>query len=247
MTPSVSAPDTLPVANRPLLFLDYDGTLAPIVDDPGAAVPHPAAVPLVRALHQRYPLWIVTGRDAASLARLLPLPVRVVGLHGAQEGVLGGDVQRLMPDAAADALARLRADVPAIEGVAVEDKTDAFALHYRRAPDPDAARTRLEAWAADAPDMLEAVWGKHVMELRPKGLDKGAAVTRLAADADATHTPVYLGDDVTDEDAFAALHAAEAETPAREALTIKVGDGPTCARHRLADVDAVLAYLRRYL
>jgi trehalose 6-phosphate phosphatase len=246
MTPPISAPDALPLARSPLFFLDYDGTLAPIVDDPAAAVPHPEAVPLLRVLHRRYPLWIVTGRDAASLERFVPLPVRLIGLHGAQEGVLGGDVQRLMPESAADALSRLRERVPSGEGIEVEEKTDAFALHYRHAPDPEAARARLEAWAAEAPDTLEAVWGKHVMELRPKGLDKGTAVARIATDITG-RVPVYLGDDVTDEDAFAALQAASGDGVAPSTLTIKVGDGPTRARYRLADVDAVIAYLKRYV
>jgi trehalose 6-phosphate phosphatase len=238
-------PANLPVAEAPLFFLDYDGTLAPIVDDPAAAHPHDAVPALLETLDAAHPLWIVTGRDAHAVERFLNLPLRVVGLHGAQEGVLHGEVERLMTDAAAAALDRLRAEVPAIEGLSVEEKDAAFALHYRQAPDKDAARERLAAWTDEAvPDGLEAIWGKDVMELRPEGLDKGAAVRRLA-EGFPERTPVYLGDDVTDEDAFAALEALRRDA-GRDAITVRVGKGETRARHRLEGPDAVVAYLRRY-
>jgi trehalose 6-phosphate phosphatase len=88
------------------------------------------------------------------------------------------------------------------------------------------------------PEGLEPVWGKKVVELRPRGVSKGAAVARVAA-AHPARTPVFLGDDVTDEDAFRALN----ERPG--AVTVKVGPGETAARFRLPDVDAVVTYLRR--
>ena len=229
-----------PIADQPLFFIDYDGTLAPIVDDPAAATPHPEAPELLRALDDRYPLWIVTGRDLSSLADLLGLSLKAIGLHGAQEGTIGESVRNRASDEARAALRRLRATVPALDGLQVEEKDTAFAIHYRAAKDKDEARERIRAWADAVPSMLEAIWGKNVMELRPKGLTKGTAVRRIAGDHP-TRTPVYLGDDVTDEDAFEALAARDA------AVTIKVGDGDTKARYRLAGPDAVVDYLRRYL
>jgi trehalose 6-phosphate phosphatase len=89
--------------------------------------------------------------------------------------------------------------------------------------------------------MLDAIWGKKVVELRPEGLTKGTAVRRIA-DEHPDRTPVYLGDDTTDEDAFEALHDLD-----RDALTIRIGAEETRADHRLADPDAVVAYLRRYV
>jgi len=80
--------------------------------------------------------------------------------------------------------------------------------------------------------------GKDVVELRPAHLHKGTAVQAVAAQHP-SRTPLYLGDDVTDEDAFQALPA--------EAITVKVGEGETAARFRLPDVPAVVAYLQRYL
>ncbi|MEP0547145.1 MAG: trehalose-phosphatase [Rhodothermales bacterium] len=230
-----------PHPDRPLLFLDYDGTLAPIVDDPAAARPHPAIPALLARLHARYPVVVVTGRHLDDLTGFFapaPSPIRAVGLHGTQEGRLGETPRHTLSDEAAAALAALREKVPALDGLHVEDKGPAFAVHYRAVVDEAAALHRLRAWADGVPDALEPVWGKKVVELRPVGTSKGVAVRRIAAEHP-DRTPVYLGDDVTDEDAFAVLDAP--------AVTVKVGEGETAARYRLPDVDAVVDYLRGFL
>jgi trehalose 6-phosphate phosphatase len=231
--------DTPPVIADPLFFIDYDGTLAPIVDDPDAAVPHPEAPGVLKQLDAQYPLWIVTGRHLQALDGLLDLPLRAIGLHGAQEGRIGETIQRLAPDDAVDALQRLRKTVPSGDGVRIEEKDTAFAIHYRAADNEEEARARIQSWANAVPDMLEAIWGKKVMELRPKGMSKGTAVRKVAGDFP-DRTPIYLGDDVTDEDAFAALADEEG------AVTVKVGDGETKAQYRLSGPDAVVEYLQQY-
>ncbi|PSQ96252.1 MAG: trehalose-phosphatase [Bacteroidetes bacterium SW_9_63_38] len=231
----------IPVVDRPLFFLDYDGTLAPIVDDPDAAVPHPDVPELLRELDNQFPVWIVTGRDLRALASFLDQPLKAIGLHGAQEGVVGGEVQRLMPDDAAKALNCLRRSVPSVDGMHVEDKDQAFAVHYREVDDETETRERLSSWLDAMPEMLDAIWGKKVVELRPDGLTKGTAVRRIADDHP-DHTPVYLGDDTTDEDAFAALQDME-----RDAVTVRVGDEDTQADYRLAGPNEVVEYLRRYV
>jgi len=236
---------------RPLLLLDYDGTLAPIVDDPARAVPHPDVPALLPRLAARHPTVVVTGRDLATLGRLMgaaPDGLRAVGLHGAewgrpaeafdpgQPGPAAGDAHAANPDT----VARLRASVPAMAGVVVEPKGSLFAVHYRQAPDRAAAETAVEAWARSVPPTLDLIRGKCVVELRVPGVSKGAAVRRLAAEHP-HHAPVYVGDDVTDEEAFAALKSVPG------AVTVKVGDGPTRAAHRLADPAAVAAWLAGFL
>lgn len=230
-----------PTVEHPLFFLDYDGTLAPIVDDPAAAVPHPDVPELLQTLDERYPLWIVTGRDIAALSSFLDQPLRAIGLHGAQRGVVGGDVEHLMPDDAAQALHRLRRSLPSVDGVQIEEKDQAFAVHYREVEDGSAARDRLRSWLDAMPEMLDAIWGKKVVELRPAGLTKGTAVRRIA-EKHPGHTPVYLGDDTTDEDAFEALQEMN-----RETVTVRIGPEETRAEYRLAGPDEVAEYLRRYV
>ena len=135
----------------------------------------------------------------------------------------------------------MRDRLPAMAGVVVEDKGGAaFAVHYRRATDPARVREALQSWTAGMPAGLEAIWGKMVVELRPRGVSKGAAVVRIAAEHPGL-VPVYLGDDVTDEEAFAALNEANPR-----AITVKVGSGGTRARYRLDSVDAAVEYLATF-
>jgi len=235
-----------PIPAAPLLLLDYDGTLAPIVDDPATARPHPDVPGLLADLARRIPVYLLTGRDLAALARLLlgpggaPVPVKAVGLHGAEEAVLGGEVVRSAYADHAEAFTALRATVPQLPGIRIEEKGGiAFAVHFRGAPDEAACEAALTAWAA-VPEALEPIWGKKVVEIRPRGVSKGEAARRLAA-AHPQHTPVCIGDDVTDEQAFEAVAAFP------EAVTIRVGGGESVARYHLPDVEAVVAYLRAVL
>ncbi len=232
--------DTPPRVDDPLFFLDYDGTLAPIVDDPDAAYPHPEVPGIVQKLRDRFPLWIVTGRDLRSLGRLFPANAPAIGLHGAQRGsTTDADPPAFNEDTLA-ALSKMQSNVPSVEGLHLESKPPTFAVHYRQAQNPEDAQRRLQAWVDTAPEFLEAIWGKKVVELRHREHTKGRAVRDIATDHPDRH-PVYIGDDVTDEDAFEALTAVEG------ACTIKVGTGDTVAQYRLPDVDAVVAYLKSYL
>lgn len=227
-----------PVADDPLLILDYDGTLAEVTDRPHQATPHDAVPALLARLDARYPLAILTGRQVEDVGSLLDVPgLRVIGVHGIESGTIGGNVASLVPEHVAVELEELRDTWPDVDGLQVEDKTAAIALHYRNAPDREGAKSALKAWAEDVPDVLEALWGKMVLEIRPRGYDKGEA-TRTLMREHPEKTPVVIGDDTTDEEAFAAVSSG---------ITIKVGPGDTAARHRLPDVDAVVAYLRRYL
>lgn len=227
-----------PVPADPLFVLDYDGTLAEIAERPHLATPHPGVPALLAELDREHPLAILTGRQVEDLGTLLDVPgLRVIGVHGIESGSIGGEVRTLVPDAVLAELERLRSDLPTVAGLQVEDKSAAIALHYRNAPDPDAAEQDLRSWSERVPDGLEALWGKRVLEVRPRGYDKGRATERLMAEHP-ERTPVVIGDDTTDEEAFVAVRAG---------VTVKVGPGETAARYRLDDVEAVVAYLRRYV
>ncbi|SNS80777.1 trehalose 6-phosphatase [Geodermatophilus saharensis] len=224
-------------ARRPLLVAsDYDGVLAPLVDDPSAAVPSPGVdEALARvAAAEGVTVALVSGRGVDDLRRVSGLagPYRFVGSHGAEYGgPLTGELAGRR-DAAAERMAPLVAAVP---GAWLEVKPASVAVHVRRVADRAAAAALLAEAGAAADPSLTHKPGKDVLELAVTDADKGTAVTRLREDLGAAAV-VYLGDDVTDEDAFRRLGSAD--------LGVKVGDGETAAGHRVADPAAAVDVLR---
>ncbi len=188
-----------------LIALDFDGTLAPIVERPEDARAHPRAGVVLRRLTQRVgAVAIVTGRPAADVVRLGGLEavsgVEVRGHYGLQRWA-DGELDSPAEDAA---VGRLREPLGALvaaapPGTALEDKGHSLAVHTRRAADPagtlDALRPELDRLAAESG--LEAVPGRHVVELRPRGTDKGGALRELVEDRGA-RVVVVAGDDVGD-------------------------------------------------
>ncbi len=207
---------TVPAAAAPLrdraaeaaLFLDYDGTLAPIVEDPGGARPLPEVPELLARLARRLAVVaVVSGRPVAYLADALGRPegVHLAGLYGMEE--IGGDgVLRCDASAeewratVADATAALVHEAP--PGVEVEPKGLAVALHWRRVPG-EADRAREVAAAVVARTGLVAQPGRMSVELRPPvHADKGTVVLRLGARSGVVGC---FGDDVGDLPAFDAV------------------------------------------
>lgn len=227
-----------PVVDNPLFFLDYDGTLAPIVDDPSQAYPHPDIPELLDELSARFPVFIVTGRYLADLQSIFDRTLDAIGLHGVQRGRLGGEYTNSIPEGAKSAIDWYRSNLPTFEGLTVEDKGPMFAIHYRLVDDKEAAREAIRKWLEDVPVSLNPIWGKDVVELRPSEISKGSVVRDIAHQHE-QHTPVYLGDDVTDEDAFRELEDG--------AVTVKVGEGETLAKYRLAGIGDVVEYLKQYV
>ncbi len=197
-----------------LLCLDYDGTIAEIVDDPARATPHPEAPSLLRriaAQPDRAVLAIVSGREISALRRFLGIDdgLILVGVHGLQ--ILWPDGTREMNAGASRAdLARLRgwisANVPGDSGFRIEDKEFSIALHYRGAPAKTAGRVR-DAFVEFVKNNMPALAlspGKCVVEALPRIAGKGHAVRALRRRFSG-FVPVYFGDDLSDEDAFAAI------------------------------------------
>ena len=203
-----------------LVAIDYDGTLAPIVDDPAAAVPAPGAVAALAMLAGRVgTVAIITGRDASDavcLGSLADVPgLIVLGHYGAQrwqDGVLSEPPEPPGIQVVRQALLGLLAAVGAPEGTTVEDKGTALAVHTRRTADPAAAlallRQPLGRLAEQAKLTVEP--GRLVIEIRPPGMDKGTALRELAAER-AARTVVFCGDDLGDLTAFAAIRRLRAE------------------------------------
>ena len=221
---------------RPLLVAsDYDGVLAPLVDDPSAAVPLLGVAAALQRLaaHDGVTVALVSGRGVADLRAVSGFegPYRWIGSHGAEyDGPLTGELAARR-DALAERLAPLVAAVP---GARLEVKPASVAVHVRQVTDRVAAARLLEQARAVADPSLTLKPGKEVLELAVTDADKGTALLRLRDDLGAVAT-VYLGDDRTDEDAFRALSPGD--------LTVKVGEGETAARYRVADPAAVVRLL----
>lgn len=227
------------IARVPQLLVgcDYDGTLAPLVDDPTTAHPLPEAVAAVRALAAlpQTTVAVVSGRalrDLATLSRL-PTEVHLVGSHGSEFDL--GFIQRLAPELV-ELRNRLVSEMDAIAkahpGVRIETKPASVALHVRgldRAVSEhamDAVRIGPATW----PD-IHVTHGKEVVELSLIATDKGAAVAALRVQGSASAV-LYLGDDLTDENVFAHLHGPD--------VGIKIGQGNTQAAYRVDEpIDAV--------
>jgi trehalose 6-phosphate phosphatase len=199
-----------------LIATDFDGTLAPIVADPREARADPGAVGALRELAGLVgTLAVITGRPAAEAVELggfEEVPGLIVlghyGLERWEDGALTAPAARPGVEVARERLPGVLADSGAPEGVWVEDKGSALAVHTRRAADPAAALAALgEPLAGLAADVgLVVEPGRLVIELRPPGMDKGAALTSLAAERNAGPV-LFAGDDLGDLAAFAAVRA----------------------------------------
>jgi trehalose 6-phosphate phosphatase len=245
MLPTQGMPDSTPPPLSRLapaaLFLDFDGTLVELADTPGAIAVPSGLRPLLDRLAARLQgrLAVVSGRAVEDLRRHLgPATAVLSGSHGAELHYADG---RFIPVSAPPGLSEARESVRRFaaggEGLLVEDKPTGVALHYRLAPErAEEADAFLEALAERSGLALQR--GKMVAELRPHGSDKGAALRRLMAEPPfAGARPVFVGDDLTDEDAFEAAGsfggAGVLVGPAR----------PTAARWRLEGVAEVTAWL----
>jgi trehalose 6-phosphate phosphatase len=199
---------------RPVVFLDYDGTLTPIVDRPEDAVISASMRDAVRRLTTRTTVCVVSGRDRPLVAQWMAIEGLVVaGSHGFDMGDHHDGA--ILPEGCADLLAavtdRLRADVASVHGAHIEPKRFSVAVHYRlveRQQHPLIA-AMVDAVLAEHPGQLKLTPGKMVYEIQPDiDWDKGKAVQYLrhALGVDGPEcVSLYLGDDITDEDAFTAL------------------------------------------
>ncbi|WP_019176288.1 trehalose-phosphatase [Methanomassiliicoccus luminyensis] len=232
----------------PAIFLDYDGTLTPIVNDPARAIISEDMRGIVRELSEECLVSIVSGRDLQEVRAMMGLDGLIyVGSHGydmAGPKDIFSDHARgtaFLP-ALDGAEAELKEAVRGIEGARVERKRFAIAVHYRNADPGDVPELerRFDSVACQYAD-LSKIGGKKVFELRPHmEWDKGKVVLYLLGKfhVDGTHVvPLYIGDDVTDEDAFRAIDG--------RGITVLVSDSEqeTAADFVLRDVSEVREFL----
>ena len=223
------------------LFLDFDGTLTGLL-------PRPEDVQLKRATRNavarlagnpRLRVWVVSGRKRGDVRMRTRIPrVHYLGLHGWENGCrvqLSSETRCLLEKTKrtlATAVCNLR-------GIWLEDKGPVFSIHYRGASGPEVAQARSAVRAAlAAAPVLRVIAGKQVWEILPAAIgDKGRAVQHELNLMQSHAVPIYVGDDQTDEPAFAAL---------AQGITVRVGrHSLTRAKFQLRDTNEVRIFLEK--
>jgi len=234
--------DAVSRAEKLLITCDFDGTLAPIVNNPEDARMLPAAATALTALTDLpdTEVALVSGRALGVLRTLtgfsdIPAAIHLVGSHGAEFDT--GFTHDIDEDLLARIIAELNAIAQGRPGVSVETKPASVALHVRNASSQDGEAALADAHRASERWGAHATAGKAVLEFAVLSTNKGEAVDILREQTASTAV-VFLGDDVTDETAFVRLHDDD--------VGVKVGRGDTAAGFRIEspdDVAEALGYL----
>lgn len=241
-----SVADRLHEAASIALFLDFDGTLAPLTGDPRKAVMNRAARAVLLRLsgHPWVRTWVISGRRQADLRELVgAVPgLTCLGVHGADTRLSGAASGRFVPKAVLKTIEKARrgleSSLNGSSGVLIEDKGMAFAVHHRNARQAEIVRARkmLDRIISEHEGALRIVPGDRVWEVLPREIrGKGDAVRREWRLRLPRALPIYIGNDGTDESAFAAL---------TEGITARVGAAkPTRAHYALRDCAEVARFL----
>ena len=237
------------------VFLDYDGTLTPIVARPDDAVMSSGMREVVRGLAGRCTVCVVSGRDRPVVQRLMAIDDLVVaGSHGFDIwSPTGGALEREEGRAFAGLLERvtetLRQLTEPVAGALVEPKKSSVALHYRLVGEGERPQIKaiVDEILASEPEALKVTPGKMVYEIQPKiDWNKGKAVLYLLEALDLGGDdvlPLYIGDDITDEDAFAALRGRGIGILVADPDDVELAGRATRAQYVLRDTQEVERFL----
>lgn len=228
------------------LFLDVDGTLLELAATPDAVLLNAQLPDILHRLEVALggALALISGRTVEDLDRIFdPLRLPAAGQHGLERRDAGG---RLHTSDLAHVLDDIRPELKDFaerhDGTLLEDKGTALALHYRMAPSAEAAaRALVDRLTADR-DELHFLAGKMVFEIKPRAVDKGVAISCFMSEPPFSgRMPIFLGDDVTDEDGFRIVNSAGG-------TSIRVGvAAASAAQYGLPNVNAVHDWLRAVL
>jgi len=225
---------------RTAFFLDFDGTLAPIVEHPDAVSVPIKTMNAIARLAKTSALAIVTGRRINDIDRFLsPLELPVAGVHGLErrsaDGVIHG--VPINEEALKDVSEQLSQFVIRNPGLILEPKRGSIALHFRQRPDlADECVAQVATSTAPYPD-LHVLPGKMVLEVKAGSASKGAAISAFMQEAPfAGKKPFFVGDDVTDEEAFPIVRQSGG-------VTVRIGEGATAAMYRASGPEEFSEWL----
>jgi trehalose 6-phosphate phosphatase len=215
------------------LFLDFDGTLVEIAERPDAVAVDPVLMPVLERLQERLggALAVISGRPISFLdERLAPCRFDAAGLHGLEHRIRG-ELSPCRPEDYPDLrreVARLQDLVASHPGMIVEDKGCSVALHWRMAPhEADFAQDLARSTAGMLGEDYRLQFGKAVAEILPAASGKGRIIQSFLREAPYRgRTPIFVGDDLTDEHGFEAVNQAGG-------ISVRIGPGPSIAKARL--------------
>lgn len=218
------------------LFLDFDGTLVDLAPQPEAVIVPPNLTRTLVALREYLggALALISGRPIAQIDGFLrPLVLPIAGVHGAERRTAAGELALLRThplEHLEEVAAELVAQHPRLR---IETKRGSVALHYRQAPELEQICLHaMQAAVQESPGMT-LLRGKMVAEAKPGGASKGNAIEAFLQEAPfAGRTPIFVGDDVTDEVGFATVQRLQG-------LGVKVGEGASAAWHRVESAAAL--------
>lgn len=236
---------------QPVVMLDYDGTLSEIVGEPDAATLVPGADKVLAALAARCPVAIISGRALADIRDRVGVPgLWYAGSHGFELAAPDGSCHENEAGIAAvrvlqDARDELRRRLASVEGLLIEDKRFSVAVHYRAVAPDRVDEVMATVRILGQRHQLRVTGGRKVIELRPDvEWGKGRTIDWILERIDGTDLllPIYIGDDLTDEDGFDAVRNKGIGIAVRSAET---GDRRSAARFALLDPEAVCEFLEK--
>ncbi|WP_050461624.1 trehalose-phosphatase [Herbaspirillum autotrophicum] len=224
------------------LFLDFDGTLVDLAPRPESVLVPPQLIVILELLYTATggALAIVSGRPLQQLDQFLaPLRLPAAGVHGVERRRADGTLIQLPVPDSKRLLPYIEPFAKQHPGLLLELKHGALALHYRNAPQLEAACVQIMAEALEQESGFALLHGKMVIEAKAAVTNKGEAIAAFMREAPfAGRRPVFAGDDLTDEAGFAQVQLAELD-----GIGIKIGAGDTRANARLADPSALREFL----